>query len=267
MKRVRQYLRKALLSLIPSSSPFIYRLARRYVALHDGDNDCNMQTNGEFRFMRWCLPQCETVFDIGANVGEWTALALTINPRAIIHCFEPSSSAYARLVSRGFPGTVVCNNFGISSARREARLFVFEECSGNNSLYQRQGLESFGLSTQQRVEAVRLETLDQYCLERGIGVIHFAKVDVEGHELEVFKGMTRLISSGQVRVVQFEYGGCNIDSGVLLKDIFAFFKDFPYSFYKIHPRQVKLVPKYDQRLENFQYQNWAVIKRDWSFAG
>jgi FkbM family methyltransferase len=219
-----------------------------------------MQTNGEFHFMRRCLPHCGTIFDVGANVGEWTALALSINPGASIHCFEPSRSTYRRLVANGFPATVVCNNLGMSSVRGEAKLFVFEECSGSNSLYLRQGLANLGLLPQKHDETVRLDTLDHYCLERGIRAIDFVKVDVEGHELEVFRGMTGLLRSGQVKVIQFEYGGCNIDAGVLLKDIFAFFKDYAYRFYKIYPTEARLVPMYDQRLENFQYQNWAVIK-------
>jgi hypothetical protein len=72
--------------------------------------------------------------------------------------------------------------------------------------------------------------------------------------------MSGLLKSGSVGIIQFEYGGCNIDSGVLLKDIFAFFGDLDYSFYKIYPREARLVSKYDQRLENFQYQNWAIVK-------
>ena len=258
--RARSYFRRGLLSLVPAHSPLVYRLAKRYVDLYNGDNNGDMKTNGELRFMRRNLPQCKTIFDIGANVGEWTALALSANPTANIHCFEPSPNTFQRLLTNRFPATVVCNNLGLSSARGESKLFVFEGCSGINSLYKREGLEGVGLLTQQREESVCLDTVDHYCLERGIRAIDFAKVDVEGHELEVFKGMTGLLRSGQVRIIQFEYGGCAIDARMLLKDIFTFFKGFAYSSYKIFPNEIRLVPKYDQRLENFQYQNWAIIK-------
>jgi FkbM family methyltransferase len=260
MTRARTYLRRALWSLVPSNSPLIYRLAKRYVDLYNDENNDDIETNGEFRLMQRNLPECETIFDIGANVGLWTTLALRIKPTAHIHCFEPSRNAFQRLLSNRFPPNVVCNNFGMSSAPGKAKLYLFDEGSGINSLYQRQGLESFGLSTQQREETITLGTVDHYCLERGIQAIDFAKVDVEGHELEVFKGMTRMLRSRQVRIIQFEYGGCNIDAGVLLKDIFAFFKSFSYTFYKIFPKGLKPVVKYDQRFENFQYQNWAIIK-------
>jgi hypothetical protein len=60
-------------------------------------------------------------------------------------------------------------------------------------------------------------------------------------------------------MVQFEYGGCNIDSKVLLKDIFEFFSGMNYRFYKIFPDRLKFFQRYDQRLENFKYQNWLLI--------
>jgi len=90
--------------------------------------------------------------------------------------------------------------------------------------------------------------------------VDFLKVDVEGHELECFRGANTLLSNRRIKAIQFEYGGCNIDSRVFLKDIFAFFGDFPrYHFFKILPHGLRLVQTYDQRLDNFQYQNWAII--------
>ena len=83
------------------------------------------------------------------------------------------------------------------------------------------------------------------------------KLDVEGHELEVLRGMTATLKRRQMGTIQFEYGGCNIDSRALLKDIFAFLKAQDYELYKMHPKSLRHVPGYDQRLENFQYQNWV----------
>jgi len=85
------------------------------------------------------------------------------------------------------------------------------------------------------------------------------KVDVEGHELEVFKGAQGMLEKGAVKRIQFEYGGCNIDARMLLKDFFAFCAPYRYAFYKIYPHDLRHIPRYDQRLENFQYQNWVAL--------
>src|SRR5256885_351109 len=109
-RAARRYLEKRLLSVVPAHNPTVYRLAKKYVDLYNGDNNSDMETNGEFSFMQRNLRKCETVFDIGANVGQWTALALRINPIASIHCFEPSRNTFQRLLANRFPTSVVCNN-------------------------------------------------------------------------------------------------------------------------------------------------------------
>jgi len=86
--------------MLPRSS-FIYRFCRRYADHFNGDNNDDMHKNGELWFMRSVLPQCSIVFDVGARVGDWTALALGINPCWKIHCFEPSKATFQRLQTRG----------------------------------------------------------------------------------------------------------------------------------------------------------------------
>ena len=218
-----------------------------------------METNGELHLMRRILPQCQTVFDIGANVGAWTKLALQVNPHLSVHCFEPNRVAFQRLSVELASQGVVCVNCGLSAHPGDAWLYVFGEANEMNSLYQRQGLENSGLSAQMMQERVRLETIERYCKDQHISMVDFCKVDVEGHELEVFRGMTSLLAQQCIKVIQFEYGGCNIDSGVLLKDIFHFFKPFDYAFFKVMPEGLRPVPHYDQCLENLQYQNWVIM--------
>lgn len=255
----RSSLKRQLLANLPANR-LLYRLCKHYVDLCNGENNDDMETNGELRLMRQILPQCGTVFDIGANVGHWASLALKLNPYINLHYFEPSRATYECLLANHFPSNVVCNNFGLSSTAGEAKLLIFEEGSGINSMYRRQGLEDgWGLSTQQREETIHLETVDRYCEQKNIQVVDFCKVDVEGHELEVFKGMSAMLKAKRIKMIQFEYGGCNIDAGVLLKDIFDFFQPFDYVFYKIFPKELRQILWYDQRLENFQYQNWTVI--------
>lgn len=244
------------------ANALLYRFCRRYVEHYNGENNDDIQTNGELQFMQSILPQCSTVVDVGANVGDWTALALSINSSLQVHCFEPSAVTFQRLKARNFDG-VILNNFGMSSTPGERTLYVFTDGAGTNSLYCREGLEDgCGLGPQQWEESVRVDTIDAYCQRAGVQVIDLMKVDVEGHELEVFKGAAGMLAQGKIKRIQFEYGGCNIDSRVLLKDIFGYLLPSGYTLYKIHARELRHVPRYDQRLENFQYQNWVAAIND-----
>lgn len=250
-----------ILSLLPIDNYLVYQFCKNCIDVANNQNNGDMLTNGEFRLIQDYLPNSTTVMDVGANVGEWSKLALSINPAINLHCFEPSLSTYQELIKNNFPKNVVCNQIGLSSSERTAELFIFENNSGLNSIYRREGLEvGYQLAPQSRKETINLTTLDNYCLYAKIKIIDFMKVDIEGHELELFKGARKLLSENCIKVIQFEYGGCNIDSRVLLKDIFDFFIDYPnYHIYKIYPESLKKIDQYDQRLEDFQYSNWVFI--------
>jgi FkbM family methyltransferase len=242
-------------------NPHVHAACQRYVNRFRGENNDAIETNGELRFMRDRLASCHKVFDVGANVGDWARLALSVNPGTRLYCFEPSRFTFQKLVANEFPAGVSCHNVGLGSAAGDTTLFVFEEGSGMNSLYPRSGLEDgWNIAPQSRTEAVRIETLDGFCREHGIDRIDFLKMDVEGHELDVLAGATDLLARGAIGVIQFEYGGCNIDSRTFLHDFFAFFQARSYTLHKIFPDRLVPIVRYDQRLDDFQYQNWVAMR-------
>lgn len=125
--------------VVPSYNRLLYRICKKYVDRYNGENNDNIHINGELRLMYSVLPQCDTVFDVGANIDDWTALALGINPQLQIHCFEPSAATFQRLQARHGGVEVKCNNMGLSSLSGELTLHVFADGSGENSLYRREG--------------------------------------------------------------------------------------------------------------------------------
>ena len=257
-----EFLLRFLRRVLPPRDPRLYAFCKRYVDRFNGENDGEMRSNGELLFMKKNLPGRRIVFDIGANIGQWSYLALQLNPAIELHCFEPSQSF--NILSARFQShpNVVCNRIGMGEEPGESRLWLFDQNSGLNSLYRRTGLEGLGLARPARSELIRMETVDRYCATRRIDTIDYCKVDVEGHELAVLKGMRKMLSSGRVKIIQFEYGGTFIDARVLLKDFFEFFADLPYRLHKIYPDRARSVPRYSQSLENFQYQNWVSVAWD-----
>ena len=251
---------RRLFDLLPAENALLYRLCKRYVDRYRGDNNTDIETNGELRFLTSIVPRAGTIVDVGANVGEWARLVLDLNPAVRLHCFEPSLPTYERLVANQFPPTVVCNNTGLGSSVGAARLLVFGERSGLNSLYRREGVAALSSVEDVREEIVQIETFDGYIERHGItGRVDLCKIDVEGHELEVLRGMTGALRRQQVQAIQFEYGGCNLDSGVLLKDVFDLLQPAGYEMHKIHPGGLRRWAEYDRSLETFQYQNWVAL--------
>lgn len=257
---LRSAVRDAVVALLPRRSRLVHRVATKLVDLYNNDNEFDIGRNGELFLARRVLPHCRVAFDIGANVGDWTALALTVNPSIEIHAFEPSRTTASRFASRRFPPNVHVNQVGLGEQKETRELFVYADGSGANSLYRRTGTPS----EQRTTEAVSVRTIDQYRQESGIERVDFVKIDVEGHELSVLRGARQSLAAGALGVVQFEYGGCYIDARTLLKDIWELVAGAAgYSFYKLYPQGPRLVPAYRQTFETFQYSNWAFVHRDW----
>ncbi len=253
----------ALSRLIPPTKT-LYRACRRDVDRYNGDNNSDITGNGELDCMRRYLPHCKVVFDVGANVGDWAALALQVSPDIELHCFEPSASTYAQLTGRGLPGRVVCNHSAMGAEPGERILYRTSGVSALSSLYRREGLEYLGLEAWEPEETVTVDCVDAYCARRGVDAVDFIKVDVEGNELEVLRGMSQMLRAGRIGIVQFEYGGSYIDARVFLGDIWrhVLASNPHYRFYKLTAHGIRHVPHYAQELENFQLQNWLIAKAE-----
>lgn len=198
------------------------------------------------------------VFDVGANVGSWASFVLGINPKVNLHCFEPSKATYAKLAQKEWPSNVRKNNLGLGEVEGMLELNVVDEGSGLNSLYLRRGVDC---ARAVKTEKISITTIDAYCEKNAIQQIDLIKVDVEGHELAVFKGMRKMLSEGRVCAIQFEYGGCNLDAKVHLVDIWYFLEPYEFRFYKLYPEGPRHIEKYLQSLETFKYSNWVAIHR------
>src|SRR6185503_3798072 len=96
-----RYCGKMLFEKLLPDNDLLYRFCRRYVERYNGDNNGDMRTNGELGLLQKVLPGAQTVFDVGANVGSWVGVALTINGVARYHCFEPSATTWRALVGGG----------------------------------------------------------------------------------------------------------------------------------------------------------------------
>ena len=105
-----------------------------------------------------------------------------------------------------------------------------------------------------------MNTVGRYCQEHAIETVNFLKADVEGHELDVFKGARCMMSQGQIQPIQFEYGACNIDAGAALKDLFAFLDPLGCMLFKMYPQGIRRFERYGQRLEDSRYQNWVTMR-------
>jgi FkbM family methyltransferase len=231
----------------------------RYLDRIRHQNDCAMLSNGESLFLARFgkLYPNPTVFDVGANSGDWASALLDVAPRAYVHCFEPHPATFALLASR-FNGNprVNLHAFGLSNSSGCAPLHGVVLDSGMSSLHRRDTvIRTLGLTEQPTVE-VTLKTFDDLVERLNISRVDLLKIDTEGHEVKVIDGASRSLASGIVKTIQFEYGGTWIDSRTFLIDVWRLLENQGYRFYKVAPDRLVPQAQYETVYENFQYCNY-----------
>lgn len=251
-----------ILSRLSPDDPVAYKLCRQFVDHSAGDNDGLIARNGERLLAGHVLPRCKTVFDVGANVGDWTRLALDINPDLRVHSFEPTPAIYERLTQRGLPDSVTLVPMGLSHTPGEHSIVVPKRDCGMTSLHGRPSLDDCALADETESAIVRLTTADAYIQEAGLDRIDLMKIDVEGHELSVLRGAERSLAAGRIGLIQLEYGGAYIDARAMLLDIFGLLKPHGYRLFKLYANGLRPATGYDPRFETFRYSNWVAAHPD-----
>lgn len=200
-----------------------------------------------------------TLLDVGANKGDYTAELLNATAsRATIHCFEPSQTASRTLRHRfGSHPAVTIHNVGLSDRDESTELYADQPGSPLGSVLARH-LQHVALSLRP-VETIELRRLDRVVRDLGISRIDLLKLDVEGLELAALHGAGELLTNGCVRNIQFEFGGCNIDSRTFFRDFWELLSP-NYRLYRVVFDGLAPIERYDERLEQFVTTNYIAAR-------
>ena len=101
------------------------------------------------------------------------------------------------------------------------------------------------------IQTMRFE--DFYTRKLNGQIIDLVKIDIEGHELLCLEGFGMALD--RVKVIQFEFGACNIDSRTYFKDFWNFLSARSFLLYRITPHGVKRLKRYYEQEESFLHAN------------
>ena len=192
--------------------------------------------------------------DCGGNIGNYSSEILRVFPNSNLHIFEPSKYNIQILNSK-FKNkkNVIINGEGLSNVNDESTLFSDKSGSGLGSLTKRR-LDHFNIDFDYN-EKIKLVRLDEYWNENiKSEYIDLLKIDVEGHEIQVLEGLGEKINN--VRSIQFEFGGCNIDTKTYFQDFWYFFKNHNFTIFRISPLGIIEINKYKELYESFTTTNF-----------
>jgi hypothetical protein len=150
-------------------------------------------------------------------------------------------------------GRVTLNCLGLSDRAGSEVMFYFPEHPELTCDLQRHDkYESM------RFEA-RLETGDSYRALNHIEAVDFVKIDVEGAEIRVLRGLSQCLSERNIQCLQFEYGAFSTQTKVLLTDYYSLLSS-DYWIGKIYPSYVDF-RAYDWTMEDFRFSNYCCVSK------
>ena len=85
------------------------------------------------------------------------------------------------------------------------------------------------------------------------------KLDVEGHELDVLMGSLNVLE--KIKIVQFEFGGTNIDTRTFFQDFWYLFRQHNFRIYRVTHNKPLLISKYSESDEYFSTTNYIAVNK------
>jgi FkbM family methyltransferase len=151
----------------------------------------------------WDLP-IRTFFDIGANVGQTSSLALSCFLDATVFAIEPDPLTFSKLTQNlGVRPRLATFNVAMSNVTGTVPFFRYTSSTLSSLTPNAQYPMRRGVIPQEII--VDCVTLDHFCQSNALQMIDVLKIDTEGYDLFVLQGAQQLLSEGRVRFVYLEF--------------------------------------------------------------
>ncbi|MBN1218978.1 MAG: FkbM family methyltransferase [Anaerolineae bacterium] len=146
----------------------------------------------------------DTVFDVGANVGQSSKVYLARFPSSHIYCFEPVGDTFRQLQDNLKDNERVnCYQLALGSSKSKGIMII--QGRSIMSFLLGQSIKS-PINNDVTTESVDIITLDEFCHTKRIDQINYLKIDTEGGDLEVLKGSLNMLTEQRIDLVEVEAG-------------------------------------------------------------
>lgn len=144
------------------------------------------------------LPPGSVLLDVGANIGAFTDYMADACPSCSVYAFEPMEE-YADFIRHNYHRhkSVHVYPIGLGDANENATLWVSDSNLGWNTLLEDQ------TEGDMRPVRIQIATFDHWASATGVDGFAFAKIDVEGAEYRVLRGMMRSLEKMHPKPVLF----------------------------------------------------------------
>jgi FkbM family methyltransferase len=186
----------------------------------------------------------EVVCDIGANIGDTSFQILPyVGSSGHIYCFEPVPRLQECLMKNLKANHISCvtlipkalsNSSGQLTMTVELMQPGWSHIKKDDEDTTLSTLSEIKRSTHENIK-VDVTTFDLWLEESDISQVALCKIDVEGHELEVFEGMKKALHKGKIGSIVFErHEDCNATDPVV-----QLLESYNYKLFRIYKSFLK----------------------------
>ena len=242
---------------------FLFLMSTRALGIY---NYQNFTISGEKWFLKNIIKKSGkslVVFDVGANKGDYckNLISSKICIKKI-YAFEPQKDVYTRLKSNTVSYPIISENIALSDTVGESLLFDRNDNEGSCHASLSEKIFTDVHKVSSHSFKTNISTIDEYCKTNSINFIDFLKIDVEGYELNVLKGGSRMLSERRIKIIQFEFTQLNTVLKVSFRDFYDLLS-MNYTIYRLLPFGLKIVPEYNSLVcEISGYQNFCAISNE-----
>ncbi len=239
---------------------YLFTLSLKGLGINNFEND---YYSGEDYFLKKLnLNNSElTIFDVGANVGNYSEHIIKLFPKAKLYSFEPHPKIFTILKNTSSNKYKVFN-FGFGNEIKELQLFDYKNETGGSehaSIY-KDVFDSI-YKTESISYSIKINTIDNFLNENGLKNITLLKTDTEGNDFAVLQGAKKTLENNLIDIIHFEFNSMNTVSKVFFKDFFALLNN--YYLYRLLPKGAIKISEYEPVYnEIFGYQNIVAINKN-----
>ena len=161
-------------------------------------------------------------FDVGAHMGLYTDLVNKIYPNCKSFLFEPQSTIFNKVKEKySSNNNVQVFNKAISDTEKKQNLYLnMHDLTSTLSTFDEQSsylnfkAKLYGTDIKNMsygTELVQTITLDKFMLEHNVDKIDLIKIDTEGHEFNVLKGLKNQIENVENILIEFHHRDLFLD--------------------------------------------------------
>lgn len=208
------------------------------------------------------VEQGMNVVDVGANLGYFSILlGFKIGPQGKITAYEPNSRVRQLLLDNlainGHTKFSTVSRKGVYSKEGTLRFHISDRFQGNSSIKEHsdQYKNDFRSDTQSYL------TINTVALDNeNLGYIDFLKIDTEGGEYHIFKGMENILKNKQVGTTVFELNKSMLQDDT--KEFYDLLRNYQrdYNFHLLTP-DGELIRKNLEEIFQYDFIDNIVMKK------